>query len=913
VTRRKAQSPGSVTVVEDCFAGSGEMGSLMRETDWSRTPLGPVSSWPQSLRTSVSICLNSLFPTLIWWGPNLIMLYNDSYRPILGTTKHPRALGARGHEIWPEIWSIIGPMLHGVLTTGQSAWSDAELLMLDRNGYLEECYFTFSYSPIRQEDGQVGGVFCAVREVTERVLLERRLRILQELAHEATQAKTKEQACQTAVRSLVAGRVDVPFAAFYLLEGKGTVARLVGASELKPGSHPCPNLVDLTGSHRTDPWGFAEVLQTRVGFLIKDLGALSSSIPVTHWGKPPERAIVTSLLEPGSDNAGAILVAGLNPCRAWDQSYRRFFDLAAGYISAAIATAIAYEGERRRTEALLELDRAKTATSFTAEALRWLPDGQIDADRALRENEERLRLATDIGRIGTWYLDLEKDRVEFSERCRAIFELEPNATVSLESIMKVVHPEDRLKLGKAVDHALTTTEDVHTDYRLLLPDGSIRWVMARSRSVADELGRIRANFGVAMDITATKEFEQRLLDFNARLEQRVNERTEEVRRLAEHLRALTSELTQAEQRERKRVATILHDHIQQLLVAARMQIGIGRRSIKEPDPLETLARADRHLAEAIQASRSLTTELSPPILHEAGLAAGLNWLAEQAAEQHQWTVDVVSDPDAEPESEDVRLFLFGAVRELLFNACKYSGVSSARITMTRASDKWVRIVVEDQGRGFDPDAIKKADRPTPGGFGLFSIQQRLSYMGGKMEIDSSPGNGTRVILLAPLEDVRADDTVAAVSSVAIGQTPSIKKRRESGRIRVIVADDHKVMREGLRSMLQLEPDILVVGEAEDGEQAVELARQLQPDVILMDITMPRMGGLEATRVICNQLPHIRIIGLSMHVDSAIIATLMEAGACAYLTKDEPIERVISTIRGVKSAPVSAMAEQTELN
>jgi len=270
------------------------------------------------------------------------------------------------------------------------------------------------------------------------------------------------------------------------------------------------------------------------------------------------------------------------------------------------------------------------------------------------------------------------------------------------------------------------------------PDGSIRWVMVRCRSIADETGVIGANIGVAVDITARKEFEQHLIDFNARLEERVAERTEEVRRLAEHLRALTSELTQAEQRERKRVASILHDHIQQLLVAARMQISVGRRSLAEPGPLATFLRADRHLAEAISASRSLTTELSPPILHEAGLAAGLDWLAEQVREQHHWTVEVKSDPRAEPESEDVRFFLFGAVRELLFNACKYSGVTSALVTMTRVSHRWVKLLVEDQGKGFNPEAIRRENRPTSGGFGLFSIQQRLSYIGGKMGLKARP-------------------------------------------------------------------------------------------------------------------------------------------------------------------------------
>jgi hypothetical protein len=148
----------------NCFAAGGEMGALMRSFDWNSHPLGPVSVWPQSLCTAVSICLESRFPILIWWGAELFMLYNDAYRTILGNTKHPKAMGQAGAECWPEIWDVIGPMLDGVLQKGQATWSEDQLLLLDRNGYVEECYFTFSYSPIRDESGEVGGIFTAVTE-----------------------------------------------------------------------------------------------------------------------------------------------------------------------------------------------------------------------------------------------------------------------------------------------------------------------------------------------------------------------------------------------------------------------------------------------------------------------------------------------------------------------------------------------------------------------------------------------------------------------------------------------------------------------------------------------------------------------------------------------------------------------------
>src|SRR3954462_6729871 len=137
---------------DDALAGGGEMGALMRSMDWSRTPLGPVSGWPQSLRTTVSTCLDSRFPILIWWGPELVKIYNDAYRPMLGN-KHPRSMGARGRDCWPEIWHIIGPMLDGVLREGKATWSENKMLPLERHGFVEECYFTYSYSPIRDESG----------------------------------------------------------------------------------------------------------------------------------------------------------------------------------------------------------------------------------------------------------------------------------------------------------------------------------------------------------------------------------------------------------------------------------------------------------------------------------------------------------------------------------------------------------------------------------------------------------------------------------------------------------------------------------------------------------------------------------------------------------------------------------------
>lgn len=178
---------------EKVLSSGGEVGALMRAMDWAKTPLGPVSAWPQSLRTAVSICLHSRFELFVWWGPEFVMLYNDAYRQTL-QSKHPWSLGKPGRIVWAEIWDVIGPMLENVLRTGEATWSDDLLLFLERHGYPEETYHTFSYSPILDESGKVAGVFTAVTQTTEKVIGERRLRTLRDLAARSADAKSESEA-----------------------------------------------------------------------------------------------------------------------------------------------------------------------------------------------------------------------------------------------------------------------------------------------------------------------------------------------------------------------------------------------------------------------------------------------------------------------------------------------------------------------------------------------------------------------------------------------------------------------------------------------------------------------------------------------------------------------------------------------
>ena len=304
----------------------------MRAKDWSSTGLGPPEGWPQSLRTAVSLLLNSRYPMFLFWGPQLIKIYNDGYRPITGD-KHPWALGRPGPDVWPEIWADIGPMVERVIHKGEATWSDDLPLFMRRRGFPEEVFFTFSYSPVRDESGGVGGMFCACTETTAKVQGERRLKVLRDLAAAAAEARTVADACVRGVRVLAGVPADVPFALLYLLEEGGP--RLAASAGVAPEELPAQ-------------WPLAGKR------LVTDLGACFARVPTGPGPEPPSSAMVLPL-------AGGALVLGVSSRIRFDNSYRSFFELVAGQLDASLAAARASEAERRRAEALAELDRAKTA------------------------------------------------------------------------------------------------------------------------------------------------------------------------------------------------------------------------------------------------------------------------------------------------------------------------------------------------------------------------------------------------------------------------------------------------------------------------------------------------------------------------------------------------------------------------
>lgn len=368
---------------------------------------------------------------------------------------------------------------------------------------------------------------------------------------------------------------------------------------------------------------------------------------------------------------------------------------------------------------------------------------------------------------------------------------------------------------------------------------------------------------------------------------------------AAQLQALTAAQSRSEHRRQRRLARRLHEQLQQLLVAARLQTCLAQRRGGDDGTQQALGQVDHLLDQAMAVSRSLTIDLCPPVLYDLGLVAALEWLGRQFYEKHRLTVVLEADPADEPAPLESRIVLFEAIRELLANVVRHAGTRQAHLRLRRRAPRHIEVVVSDAGCGFALAELPEVVRA--GRFGLLGIRERLEYLGGKLELESAPGRGTRVSLCVPRTARAGPPRSSAALSLRAAVAPRSCPRMSemsTPRIRLLLVDDHAIVREGIASFLLEEPDLEIVAEARDGQEAVALALAVKPDVILMDVTMPHLDGIEATRRIKAQLPTARIIGLSMHDREDLAAAMLNAGASAYLSKDGCADTLVTTIRRI---------------
>ena len=337
------------------FPGDTEVARLMRQFDWLTTSLGAPETWPQSLQTTVRIMLTSRFAMWMAWGPERQFFYNEAYRPTLGL-KHPGSIGRRAHEVWAEIWPEIGPLVDQVFETGLATWNEGLFLVLERSGFAEETYHTFSYSPAPNDDGSIGGMLCVVSEETERVISQRRIAFLGHLGSGLSVSFDETGLFSALEASLQTCTQDLPFLLCFLYDFEGATARLVSSHGIDPDAPIAPKLLDLTG----DPliWPADEIYEHPKLILVENS---DQEWPCGPWDIPPTVAAIVPIAQQGFDRPAGFIVTGLNPYRVFDANYTGFLELLAGQIASALANIRSYEAEKRRAEELAKLDRAKTA------------------------------------------------------------------------------------------------------------------------------------------------------------------------------------------------------------------------------------------------------------------------------------------------------------------------------------------------------------------------------------------------------------------------------------------------------------------------------------------------------------------------------------------------------------------------
>ncbi|ALA59094.1 response regulator [Nitrospira moscoviensis] len=528
----------------------------------------------------------------------------------------------------------------------------------------------------------------------------------------------------------------------------------------------------------------------------------------------------------------------------------------------------------------------------------------------MRKSEGQLRAILDRAPSAIVIKDRSGRILFMNEQCARVLGVERADVVG--GMEGDLYPPAAAEPMRARDERVWETGRLQVaEEQLKQPDG-LHTYLSQRFLLRDADERPYALCVIATDITPRRRMEDQLRSFAGQLEQLVDERTQELMQSQERLRALATELNVTEQRERKRLAAELHDHLAQMLVLGRLKLSQTKRIADVPPRCAGLiAQTEDVLDESLRYTRTLVADLSPPVLHDFGLPAAVKWLGEQMG-RHGLAV-AVSAPDGAWNRlpGDQEMLLFQSVRELLMNAAKHAQCRETTVSLAQRNGE-LCIQVQDRGVGFDPEALA-ADGPSmtvASKFGLFSIRERMRALGGSFHLDSGPGQGTTATLTLPLggkealsgkalgielgNEVRHSGALRAVPQ----RSTLSDSKLHTARIRVLLVDDHAMVRQGLRSVLETYADVEIVGEAADGEEAVAGAERLAPDVVVMDINMPRMNGIQATARMRAEHPQTAVIGLSVNAEGENQEAMRRAGAHVLLTKEAAVDELHRAIQGV---------------
>jgi PAS domain S-box-containing protein len=581
---------------------------------------------------------------------------------------------------------------------------------------------------------------------------------------------------------------------------------------------------------------------------------------------------------------------------------------------------------RRKVSVFVQLSRQRLDLARQRDELRAIAEEKSELLRQLQDSEERFRALADHMSPMAWMMDATGSVYWYNRRWYDY------TGTTFEDVQDWgwqgwLHPDHVEQVLASRRRALETGTPWEETFPLRGQDGRFRWFLSRAVPIRDAQGRIVRWFGTDTDITeqrqaeeSLRESEERLRLFSLQLEQLVEARTDELMQSQAQLRALATELNLTEQQERKRLAAELHDHLAQILVLCRLKLGQSRRIAGVAENCQHLIRETEDvLDEALTYTRTLVADLAPPVLHDFGLPAALRWLAAYM-QRHELAVALTVPDDSQLTlPEDQAVLLFQSARELLMNASKHAETGAASLSLWQQNGT-LHIEVRDEGKGMDPSAAQVPSLSSK--FGLFSIRERMRALGGAFQIESAPGKGTTARLVLPLspeithhepENLDESETHSRrppATGSPLHETPlnhqtaplptvpghGMPVSHRPFSIRVLLVDDHAMVRQGLRTVLDGYPDIEVVGEASDGVDAVVLTETLNPAVVVMDINMPRMNGIEATAAIKDRSPDTIVIGLSVNAQGNNQHAMSAAGASVLLTKEAAVDELYRTIQ-----------------
>ena len=840
------------------LAGGGETGALMRGMDWSATPLGPTDAWPQSLRTSVSTCLNCSFPILVWWGPQLVKLYNDAYAAIIAE-KHPRALGSPGREVWPEIWDTIGPMLGRVMDQGEATPADDLPLVLHRHGYPEQCWFSFSYSPIRDEAGRVVGVFCPVIETTARVLAERRAAALLDLERALRLASSpldaKAAACAVLGRHLGVAQVCY------------SEADDDGRHVLIEGAWDDGRVTAVSGRHLLDDYGVplaADLRQGRtvaVGDVAQDARTCLPDALERYAAIRVRSFLDVPLVK--ANRLAAILFASDPEPRRWADHEAAMMREAAERIWATV--------ERSRAEA--ELRRSE------------------EEFRALGENLPNLCWMADADGWIYWY---NRGWYDYTGTAPADMEGWGWQSVHDPAVLPSVMGRWTGCIAAGVPFEMT--------FPLRGADGAFRPFLTRVVPVRDAGGAITRWFGSNVDISEQQRTEAALRAGEDAL-RRLNDQLEA--RVAEEVAAreqAQARLAQAQRMEAlgQLAGGIAHD-FNNVLQAVTGGLGLIGRRAGDADAVRQLAGM---AGNAVKRGSAITGRLLafarrgelqaapvPPV-------ALLDNLREILAPTLGASIRVLTDAARgvpplladRAQLETVLVNLAVNARDAmpdggtLHVAASVEAVGGAHLEELGAGT-YVRLDVTDTGVGMTVATLARASEPffstkPPGqgtGLGLSMARGFAEQSGGGFALRSAPGQGTTVTLWFPQAGTVGD--AEAPTEAAAAEVPRARP------VRVLVVDDDAMVRAVLAG--HLEDRGYAIAQASDGLDALaRLDRGETADLLVTDFSMPGMNGLVLIGEARHRLPGLPALLLTGYADASVLHRIagVPGGGTALLRK-----------------------------